>query len=102
MAGAADLELTRLERGFAAAFPEARRSVEHLRGADDKVVLRLTTRATHRGVFNGIEPTGRAIVMSALVIYQVADGRILESWGELDFAALWRQLTAPPEVLHAV
>ena len=102
MAGAANLELTRLERGFAATFADARRTVEDLWGADDRVVLRLTTRATHRGVFNGIEPTGRAIVMSALVICQVADGRILESWGELDFAALWRQLTAPPEVLHAV
>ena len=102
MAGAADLELTRLERGFAATFADARRTVGDLWGADDRVVLRLTTRATHRGVFNGIEPTGRAIVMSALVICQVADGRILESWGELDFAALWRQLTAPPEVLHAV
>jgi len=102
MAGAANLELTRLERSFAATFADARRTVEDLWGADDRVVLRLTTRATHRGVFNGIEPTGRAIVMSALVICQVADGRILESWGELDFAALWRQLTAPPEVLHAV
>ena len=40
--------------------------------------------------------------MSVLVIYPIADGRSVESWGELDFAGLWRQLTAPPEVLHAV
>ena len=63
--------------------------------------LRLPTRATHRGAFNALEATGRAIVMSALVIGQIADGRIIESRGELDFAGLWRQLSAP-EVFHAV
>jgi len=103
MAGAADLELTRLERGFAATFADARRTVEDLWGADDRVVLRLTTRATHRGDFNGIGATGRRIVLTALVIYQIRDGRIVESWGELDFAGLWRQLTEAPAhgVAHA-
>ena len=44
----------------------------------------------------------RIVTMSALAGHQIAAGRIVESWGELDFAGLWRQLTAPPEVLHAV
>ena len=96
-------ELERLERGFAVAFPDASRTVEDLWGEGDKVALRLTTRATHRGDFSGIGATGRRIVLTALVIYQIRDGRIVESWGELDFAGLWRQLTEAPAhgVAHA-
>jgi predicted ester cyclase len=88
-------ELRRLERGFAAAFSDARRTVEDLWGAGDKVVLRITTTATHSGEFNGIATTGRRIVMTGIVIYRFHDGKIAESWGELDFAGLWRQLAAP-------
>lgn len=88
-------QLERLERGFAAAFADTRRTIEDIWGADDKVVLRLTTRMKHVGQFNGIEATGRVVIMTALVIYQFRDGRISESWGELDFAGLWQQLRGP-------
>ena len=94
-------ELKRLERGFAAAFPDAQRSIEDLWGAGDKVVLRITTRATHRGEFNGIAPAGRAVVLAGIVIYRFRDGRIAESWGELDFAGLWRQLSGAPPAAGA-
>jgi predicted ester cyclase len=90
-------ELKRLERGFAAAFRDVSRAVEDLWGEGDKVVLRVTTRATHCGEFNGIAATGRPVVFAGIVIYRCRDGRIAESWGELDFAGLWRQLSqAPP------
>ena len=89
------VELMRLERGFAAAFGEVTRTIEDLWGAGDRVVLRLSTRATHRAEFNGIPATGRTVVFTGLVVYRLRDGRIAESWGELDFAGLWRQLTAP-------
>jgi len=88
-------ELIRLERGFAEAFGDTVRTIEDLWGADDKVVLRVTTRAMHRAPFNGIATTGRRITFCGLVVYRFRDGRIAESWGELDFAGLWRQLTAP-------
>jgi predicted ester cyclase len=87
-------ELQRLERGFAAAFSDTSRSIDDLWGAGDKVVLRVTTRARHTGDFNGIPATGRTVVFAGIVIYRFCDGRIAESWGELDFAGLWRQLNA--------
>lgn len=85
-------ELQRLERGFAAAFSDTRRSVEDLFGAGDRVVLRVTTRARQSGEFNGIPASGREVVFAGIVIYRFRDGKIAESWGELDFAGLWRQL----------
>jgi predicted ester cyclase len=87
-------QLQILEHGFAAAFSNTHRTIEDLWGADDKVVLRITTRMKHTGDFNGIPATGRDAVMTGLVIYQFRDGKISESWGELDFAGLWRQLKA--------
>jgi len=86
-------ELQRLERGFAAAFGDTTRTIEDLFGTDDKAVLRVTTRAVHRGDFNGIAATGRRVEFAGIVIYRFEDGRIAESWGELDFAGLWRQLS---------
>ena len=92
-------ELQRLERGFAAAFSDTRRSVEDLFGAGDRVVLRVTTRARQSGEFNGIPASGREVVFAGIVIYRLRDGKIAESWGELDFAGLWRQLNEqPPEI----
>ena len=88
-------ELERLERGFTSAFAGVTRSIEDLFAAGDKVVLRLTTRATHRAEFNGIPARGRRVSFAGIVIYRMRAGRIAESWGELDFAGLWRQLTAP-------
>jgi predicted ester cyclase len=86
-------ELKRLERGFAAAFGDTTRTIEDLFGTEDKVVLRVTTRALHRGDFNGIPATQRRVEFAGIVIYRFEDGRIAESWGELDFAGLWRQLS---------
>lgn len=87
-------ELQRLERAFARAFCEVTRSIEDLWGSGDRVVLRVSTAATHRGDFNGIAATGRRVQFSGIVIYRFQNGKIAESWGELDFAGLWRQLTA--------
>jgi predicted ester cyclase len=89
--------LQRLERAFAAAFSSAHRTIEDLWGEGDKVVLRVTTRATHSGEFQGIAATGRKVQFAGIVIYRFRDGKIVESWGELDFAGLWRQMSPPPD-----
>ena len=89
-------DLIRLERGFAASFANISYGVEDLFAFEDKVVLRVTTRATHSGAFQGIEPTGRRIAMTGIVIYRVVGGKIAETWGELDLLGLFRQLRAPP------
>lgn len=85
-------DLIRLERAFAASFADISYGVEDLFAVDDKVVLRVTTRATHTGAFHGIDPTQRRIAMTGIVIYRFSDGRIAESWGELDLLGLFRQL----------
>jgi predicted ester cyclase len=88
-------DLVRLERAFAASFSEIAYDVADLFALDDKVVLRVTTRATHTGAFYSVEATGRRVTMTGIVIYRFEGSRIAESWGELDFLGLFRQLRSP-------
>lgn len=85
-------ELERAEQAFASAFPDMQHSIDDLLAEDDRVVLRVTCRGTHRGEFQGIAPTHRRVEFTGIVIYRVAGHKIAESWGELDFLRLMRQL----------
>ena len=87
-------ELVQSERASAAAFSETRYEIDDLLTDGDRVVLRVTTRAVQTGVFLGIPSSGKKVCFTGIVIYRIERGRIAESWGEVDFAGLWRQLTA--------
>ena len=89
-------ELIQLERRFAAAF-DVRRTIEDLLAAGDKVAARIRSDATHIGEFYGRPASHRQVTFTAIVIYHVVDGRIRESWGEVDFAGLMRQLPPPAQ-----
>jgi predicted ester cyclase len=84
-------QLIRLEQQFAAAF-NVRRSIEDLIVDGEKVVARIRSHATHIGDFYGRPRSNREVSFTAIVIYHVVEGRIRESWGEVDFAGLMRQL----------
>lgn len=88
-------ELERLEKQFIEAFPDAQHSIDDLIAEGDRVVLRTTAQVTHRGRFQGIEPTGRSVEFTGLVIYRIRDGQIVESWGEIDFMRLIDELRKP-------
>ena len=88
-------ELERLERQFSVAFPDTHHTVDDLIAEGDLVVLRTTARATHRGRFEGIDPTNRSVEFTGLVVYRIQDGKIAESWGEIDFLRLIRELRRP-------
>jgi predicted ester cyclase len=88
-------DLKELERGFAAAFSNISYNIEDLLAVEDRVVLRVTTSATHTGEFHGVKPTNRHVTLTGIVIYRIVEGRIAESWGELDLMGLFRQLRSP-------
>jgi predicted ester cyclase len=83
---------TRLERGFAASLSDLSYGVNDLFAVEDRVVLRAAIRAIHTGEFYGVDPTDRRVIFTAIVIYRIFGGKIAESWGELDFLGLFRQL----------
>ena len=85
-------ELERLERAFAQAFSGTTYEIADLLADGDRVVLRVQTRVTHRGMFYGIPATGRQVQFGGIVIYRIDRGRIAETWSAIDFPGLIRQL----------
>ena len=78
-----------------AAIPDFRADIEDLIAQGDKVVARLTFRGTHTGGdFMGIPPSGRSFTFSATSIFRIADGKIVEHWGEEDALGWLQQLGA--------
>jgi predicted ester cyclase len=78
-----------------AAFPDICFTVEDLIAEDDQVVVRVTFRGTHRGLFMGIAPTGRQVTGSGVELAQLAGGKIVaERWHHYDLLHLLDQLGA--------
>jgi len=75
-----------------AAFPRYELVADDLIVDGDKVVLRFSWRGTHQGAFMGIPATGRKIDVPGIIIYRLADNKIVEHWMQIDSAALMQQL----------
>jgi ketosteroid isomerase-like protein len=70
--------------------------IEDLIAEGDKVVARLKAYGTHEGELMGIPRTGKQIEMSGIVIWRIADGKIVEHWAQIDVAGLMQQLRPMP------
>lgn len=72
--------------------PDYYTTIEDLIAEGDKVVARVTMTGTHTGNFYGIAPTGRRVNLTSIYIVRIADGKIVEHWGEEDGVAVLKQL----------
>lgn len=83
-------------RPFAAAwrtaFPDLWFTVDAEWADADTVVTRWTARGTHRHAWRGIPPTGKRVVVTALEVSRLADGKIVEQWLAWDTLGLLQQL----------
>ena len=57
-------------------------SIDDMIAENDRVVLRVTSRGTHRGDFQGVAPTDRRVEFTGIVIYRIAGHKIAESSGQ--------------------
>src|SRR5512145_2695654 len=62
--------------------PDYHTAIEDLIAEGDKVAARVRITGTHTGDFYGIPPTGRHIDLTGMYIVRIADGKIVEHWGE--------------------
>lgn len=72
--------------------PDYYTTIEDLIAEGDKVVARVRMTGTHTGNFYGIEATGRRVNLTSIYIVRIANGKIVEHWGEEDGVAVLRQL----------
>jgi steroid delta-isomerase-like uncharacterized protein len=74
------------------AFPDLRFAIEDTMADGDRVLVRWTARGTHTGTLGGVEGTGRQVEWTGMDLLRMADGRIVELWGNNDALGLWEQL----------
>ena len=86
-------DVTELRR----AFPDyAGTNVEQI-AEGEKVANRFVFLGTHLGEFEGVTPTGKRIEFIGHSIDRVVEGKIAESWVEVDMLGVMQQLGAVPE-----
>ena len=77
-------------------FPDFSIKVEDMIAEGDKVATRVIGRGTHSGVWMQIKPTGSIVEVKGINIDRVADGRIVEHWGEADTIGMLIQMGVDP------
>ena len=81
---------------FISAFPDCYVTYDDVFAEGDRVAVRLTCRATRKGEFAGIAPTGKEVTFMGISIARIAEGKIAEMWEIIDFPGLMKQIGAMP------
>jgi steroid delta-isomerase-like uncharacterized protein len=84
--------VTRMASGLS----DVRFDVEDMIAEGDRVAVRLTAHAVHRGDFMGVPAAGKGYTIAEQHIFRVADGKITEHWHVADMLGMMRQLGAMP------
>jgi steroid delta-isomerase-like uncharacterized protein len=79
---------------YRTAFPDAKIVVEDTIAQADKVVIRWSGHATHKGPFLDVPPTSKRVTLEGITIFRVEKGKIAEQWAELNLYGILRQLGA--------
>jgi steroid delta-isomerase-like uncharacterized protein len=95
-----DVSLEQLKKyatKFFAAFPDISITVDDMVAEGDKVAVLVNWRATHKGEYMGIPPTGKKIDITVAMIIKIVGGRWVEFWNVTDIR-LAQQLGAIPKL----
>ncbi len=74
------------------AFPDLRHSIIDQFAEYEKVANLVSARGTHRGAFQSIAPTEKAVVITDIFIARIMDERVVELWAQFDVLGLFQQL----------
>ncbi|MFI1394278.1 ester cyclase [Streptomyces sp. NPDC020681] len=77
-------------------FPDLQINVEDMFGVDNKVVVRVHFRGTHRGTFQGVAATDRQVSFRSIEIYRIEGDKIAEEWVAPDMISLMQQISSAP------
>jgi predicted ester cyclase len=82
---------------FRQGFPDVVSTIEDLIAEGEKVAACWRARATHRGEYVGVPPTGREVEFTGISVYRIEGGKIAQSWTVEDELGLMRQIGAVAE-----
>jgi predicted ester cyclase len=78
------------------AFADWHMTIEELVAERDLVANRFTTTGTHTGALQGIEATGKPMVVRGMELHRVSNGKVTESWVCNDLPGILVELGALP------
>jgi steroid delta-isomerase-like uncharacterized protein len=81
---------------YRSAFPDLHFTVEDQIAEGDRVVTRTTSTGTNTGPLMSVPATGKSVVVTGIQIDRIADGKIVETWGNFDQLGLFQQLGIIP------
>ncbi|WP_171026209.1 ester cyclase [Mesorhizobium comanense] len=76
------------------AMPDLKVAIEVVVTDKEHVAASFVYSGTHKGVYFGVAPTGRALRFTSCDIFRVQEGLIVEHWGMGDIAGVLAQLRA--------
>lgn len=82
--------------GFFAAFPDAAYTLDDCFFHGDRGVWRGAWRATQKGTWQGIAPSGKSVSWTVIIIGRFDSGKMVEDWVEYDRLGLYRRLGEIP------
>jgi predicted ester cyclase len=74
------------------AFPDLEVTTNLIVAEGDLVAVNLVGRGTHKGMFQGVPPTGRRWAATCSAFFRVADGRIADAWINWDELGILEQI----------
>jgi steroid delta-isomerase-like uncharacterized protein len=77
-------------------FPDLQITFHDMIAEGDKVVAIMTWSGTHKGEFMGIPATGKRVSFQVIDAVRIADGKLVEHWGQMDMMAMMQQVGAIP------
>lgn len=83
------------------AFPDLRITHHEAIVSGNRVAIRWTTDATHRGDYFGVPPTGKQIHVEGLDLFHIRDGKIAEVWIVFDNLSVMQQMGVVPQPQQA-
>ena len=75
-------------------FPDWHEAIEDIIAEGDKVWVHLTYTGTHTGEFFGLAPTGKKVTMTAVAIYRIVNGKLVEGHFINDGLDMFKQIGA--------
>lgn len=75
------------------AFPDIHYTISEMYEEGDKIAVRLIAKGTHKGEFWGHPASGNSIKnVSDIFFFRFKDGKVVESWVQLDLHQLFKQI----------
>ncbi|KAI9150307.1 hypothetical protein HJFPF1_10066 [Paramyrothecium foliicola] len=75
------------------AFPDWHWQIRHLTIDGDYLAIHFKVTGTHRGIFQGVEPTGRRVSTTQFTLYRVLGDKFTDVWDLTDIDSIMKQIS---------